>query len=213
MLFPQVPNAIKEKIATEFKLGPSWLAVSHKRESEHGDHLTHQTRAVSNYLTESDNVGTVDSPKSFIQETMELRWFHRNGQVMFIGKTENSIAIIGGSEKHLIGKQDLASVAQEPPYGSDLPSISGFLSRIGETEEPEPAEDTRKWICATALDAEKSIGGVPQRLEFLAKTLLVNSISNATELPYCPVKLPPRAVNVVIASPIYVAMDNLEDGT
>jgi len=107
MLFPQVPHDIKKKVATEWKMDLKVLSASRKTETETDDNRIARLETVVDFIRQYGNVGSVDEPDQYIEDTLTMRWgpygSSQNPPVFFSGQTEGTLFGLGGSMQHLIG--------------------------------------------------------------------------------------------------------------
>jgi hypothetical protein len=193
---------IKEKIAYEWKLDLGVFSVSRKSETETPANRYARLQAVVDFISQNGDVGSVDEPGEYIQDTLSLKCGPYEikppeGEpdiVYFGGATENTVVGLGGSARHVIG-----NVGASKAWSRSLtPYLLAYLVK-GLNLNP----DAWKAYCTEephALDAiyitSTDMDGPEQRLEFLAKKLLYGPSYNR------------RAKNrkVLLATPIYVAM-------
>jgi hypothetical protein len=74
MLFPQVPHDIKKKVATEWKMDLKLLSASRRTETESDDNRVARLETVIDFIREYGNLGSVDAPDEYIQDTLLMRW-------------------------------------------------------------------------------------------------------------------------------------------
>jgi hypothetical protein len=204
MLFPQVSTEIKEKIASEWKLDFKVFSVSRKSETEMPTNRYARLQAVADFIHKYGDVGSVDEPGEYIQDTLLLKWGLYEPQpdvVFFGGATENTVVGLGGSVRHVIGNLGVgvsnARVNFVAPY-LDLPKY--LLNFLAKDINLDPDAYSWRAFCAenqNVLDkvfaTSNIMDGSAQRLEFLAKRLLHGQWTATNR-------------RVLLATPIYVAM-------
>jgi hypothetical protein len=224
MLLPQVPHAVKKKVATELGIDLKILTAKRTATTESDDSRIKRLETVVAFIREFGNVGTVDEPDEYIFDTVPMMWgpygwWRVDGEpigprpVYFGGSTDKTVFGLGGSARHVIGEiGDACSRDGEPIHShSATPFLldhlireqlaTGELSRAeydryllghgdvriaGEQNRPGPGLD------AIGL-ATEAMRGPQQRLEFLAKRLLVGAEFRTER-------------QILLGSPLYVAL-------
>jgi hypothetical protein len=160
-------------------------------------------RAVINYLRQSDAIGTVDEPNSWIEDMQEAKlvYLPENDKViMFIGESNNGTYFgLGGSAAHLVshGKPEkieigwsflpdlLDSLRVMVKVWIEEPNSDGYIAKVAGGDETE-------WM--ELLRAAKRASSGPQiRIKFLAKKLLAGTHKQ-------------DRFKGVMATPLYVSM-------
>jgi hypothetical protein len=209
MLLPQVPHDVKKKVATEFGIDLKLLTAKRKTEEDSDENRISRLETVVKFILEYGNVGTVDQPDQYIEDTLPMRWgpyaaigYGGPGFVYFGGETDRTIYGLGGSLHHVIGNVGTS----EASSASATPNLLSYLGKHLATGESEVKGDEIRGA-QTSLDMELAgihfattgMRGPQQRLEFLAKRLLQG-----------PSPFPERdrraGVQVLLATPLYVAM-------
>ncbi len=72
MLLPQITQEQKKKLATEFKIDLKILSASRKTETEMDDNRITKLEAVCEFIRQYGNLGTVDAPDEYIEDSMPL---------------------------------------------------------------------------------------------------------------------------------------------
>jgi hypothetical protein len=182
MLLAQIPHDIKKKVATEFKVDLKLLTASRKSEIEVENNRYTRLAAVSSFITEYGNVGTVDKPSDYIADTIDMRWGPFGSKdptnaplVYFGGVTGNTVLGLGGSMSHVIGAPGESDPPSTPSHFRRFsigPVLVHYLKRelnlhpgyeLDEFEESLWAD----FVFWTTLQMR----GPRQRLEFMAKRL------------------------------------------
>jgi hypothetical protein len=149
---------------------------------------------VVSFLREYGNVGSVDKPDDYIDDTQLMSFGRNSGNVIayFTGRTERTTFALAGSSRHLIGASP--DQAKWPTY-STLSAI--WLWMLGERKEDDQYRGQAVIGICDLLRFESE--NMPnQRLEFFAKRLLFEpSHDNVYE---------GKATRVLLATPLYVAM-------
>jgi uncharacterized protein DUF7019 len=209
MLLPQIPQETKSKLAAEFGINIGVLTAKLRSERDTGVESDRISRlnAVAKYLRDTEDIGTVDEPKSWIAGTQDVRVAfpadHRQA-VFFVGRSQNQARFaLAGSSAHLIsrGKANAIDIGW-----SFLPDLMMQLESMISLFEKQRIEDAsgdrvfrvvtqrleREWIkLVTAL--ERQTRGPSMKVSFLAKSLKMGRNSE-------------RGFNAVLATPLYVAM-------
>jgi hypothetical protein len=133
MLLPQVPHPPKKRIATEFKVDFKVVSAARKREFDTDDNRISRLEAVSDFIFEYGDVGTVDRPGEYIAGTLPMCWRElRNSRtresavILFCSETEHTQLALGGSVKHLIGNTPQANADF---IGSNLNHLLYFFAK------------------------------------------------------------------------------------
>ena len=209
MLFPQVPNATKQKVATEYKLDFKVFSASRKEDSTSRDDRICRLEAVVDYIREHENVGTVDHTAPYFGGTFLMQWGRftmdydqtflqrdvdiAEQTVLFTCDTDGVIVGLGGSMRHMIGHTGDSPVHVCHSFGFGT-WISDVLKR-DQVAEDDVKGDLNLHFIHEACRRRK---GPRHRLEFLARRLTEGSIG-----PYGD---DPSTRRVIIGTPLYVAM-------
>jgi hypothetical protein len=211
MLFPQVPHDIKKKVATEWKMDLKVLSAARKVETESEDNRIARLETVVDFIREYGNIGNVDKPDQYIEDTLSMRWGQFGGGpdssvVYFGGETSDAIIGLGGSMSHVIGNVGSAAVE----YGSLTPYLMKVLSpelkSSSGSAEPELEGLYADYYPLRAVKiATYNMEGPKQKLEFLAKRLLYwGGGVPPNETPFPDDKK--QGHRVILGTPLYVAM-------
>src|SRR5260370_39193076 len=90
MLFPQVPHDIKKKVATEFGIDLKFLSAKRKAEAEPEENRITRLEVVAEFIRKSGNVGTVDEPKEYVSDTLQLRTARIEEFLYLTGRTDKT---------------------------------------------------------------------------------------------------------------------------
>jgi hypothetical protein len=189
MLFPQVPHDIQNKVALEFKIDLKLFSASRKSETESENNRIARLEAVVDFIRQYGNVGTVDEPNDYIEDTLAMAWSDRvpcaEGMAYFAGETDKTLVGLGGSVHHIIGN----SASEMYATSSSIPAVIEFLFRKKDQNE---SDESVPHMAKSMRNAMSGIFGPTQELEFLAK-----------RLAYWPST--PEQPNLLLASSLYVA--------
>jgi hypothetical protein len=103
MLLPQVPHETKKKIAIDFGMDIKIFRAGRKSEEETEENRVTRLEAVVTFIREFGNVGTVDDPDEYIDDTQPVWWGPLENMAYFSGKTEKTTFALAGSARHLLG--------------------------------------------------------------------------------------------------------------
>jgi len=203
MLLPQIPHEAKKKIATEFGFDLKIFKASRKAEEEVEDNRISRLEAVVAFLREYGNLGSVDEPDDFFEGDQEMSMVQDYEGVLFTSLDDNSALCLAGSPKHLIGNYT-------PGNGNSMMSISiGIYSVLREYEQKGEISDLEKHFDPAGMvhwvaDEFNRDAHIPkQRIEFIAKRLLVQQVSIPDN------RNPGKVVftgQVLLGTPLYVAL-------
>lgn len=206
MLYPQIPQPLLKRIAAELQINLNVLGTGVGATLKTDQEATTRYSKLSvivRYLEHNMVVGTLDAPGSYFKATLPMSWgpLHSYvslpGQVVYFGgATERVVIGLGGSMKHLIGKQ--VSPESEVPWGSGLPDLLAALEMIPTGDMAGEPRDSGLALWEAASTTLR-MQGPKQTVEFLAKTLLEGQVENVPGLGQLP-------VHVVLGTPIYVAL-------
>jgi len=112
MLYPQIPHDQKTSFAKELKIDLKLISASIKEEKEFKETKYSKAELVTKYIQNNCQVGTVDKPKEYIYNVLEMKWglygkgFEKDfGEgfspiVFFGGETDSTIFFMAG--RHII---------------------------------------------------------------------------------------------------------------
>lgn len=206
MLLPQIPGALKREISAELGFDIKILKGSIGERRTTLDDRISRVEAVERYLTRGGKVGP-DVGSLWFGGTMAgtpLVLEDCSGAVFFFGRFYGSSVLLGGSERHLIGGEDLTTVG--PSY-SFLPRLVGALMSTLHQEEKRivlsmthevklrasvgPDFDSgRAWRDVMGLLNNKRKMLRDEPLDFIARRLVVEQVQ---ETPFA------------LATPLFVA--------
>ena len=202
MLSAQIPESLWDVIAADLELDLKVLKVR-LRETAVPDNRFTRLAAVENYIRRQFNVGTVDLPGPYFAGTMDMRWAQlgendEDGVVYFGGQTDKTLLGLGGSLRHLVGRQHTGNTV----WGSALPYMLAVLTKelnlTVDGEHPEPGmtdNDVEQLALHGVARATCELKGPTQRLEFLAKRLLPTHETDQD-----------LKVQALLGTPVYVAL-------
>ncbi len=111
MLYAQIPQGIKKKIATEIKIDLKILSTTFKDKEKVDDNTRYsRLNLVVDYIEKHLSVGSIDKPASYFRGVMPMYWGmldgpNSDGIAYFGGEDNNNIVVLGGSTNHLLGNQ------------------------------------------------------------------------------------------------------------
>lgn len=207
MLFPQVPHEIKKKVATEFGIDLKVLVAKRKVESESEDNRISRLEAVLSFIGKYGNVGSVDEPDEYFEDTMPMRFLSLGDSLIYLsGHTERTLLGLGGSGKHIIG----ALPNPNTPISSSFAFvILELLSKLHSTTTMSDKEV--RDCCGFGLRAVAGLESARQgegfsvyeNIEFFAKRLACDkatpdkwSMNDEDHIPF---------EQVLLGSPLYLA--------
>lgn len=201
MLYSQIPQNLLENIAgkltIDLKLIKTEFAETPKEKTLHS-----KIEIIENYLQYNNLIGDISNPINYIKGIEEMRWGPYTPGLVYFGSKQNTVIGLAGSEKHVIGSTGDSSAHSHSatPYlvaalNEQILSVRGSVN-----DNDECAESFA--LSAVEL-ATTQMNGLKQRMEFLAKTLLVYP-SDSFEYSW----EGKSGLPVILGSPIYVAIDN-----
>jgi hypothetical protein len=209
MLLQQISHDAKRKIATEFKIDLKILSASRKAETETDDSQITRLEAVCNFIREYGNVGSVDEPDEYIEDTLPMSWGivgHDPCYAYFSGITDKTIIGLGGSARHVLGHSSSEAESLYLTLMSHAYSLHDALKKgVGDDNEvPIYEGDLTKTppLIGVYFAAEGMMRQPVQRLEFIAKRLTESRVDKkcARYLEMTEGK------NLILATPLYVAL-------
>jgi hypothetical protein len=200
MLLPQVPHEAKKKIASELGFDLKLLKASRKTETESDENRISRLETVLSFIREYGNLGTVDKPDDFIEDTQSMAYGPTSWEsapvVYFTGKTKKTLFGLAGSPHHMVGNGLQSSPTW--PSGSGLNFLIHWLYAKAENKEDMYPARKAFWGMGFLHDEANRLSSPQQRLEFMAKRLLFESKGEYTE----------DRKRILLATPLYVAMTN-----
>ena len=194
MLFNQIPDKdideLSEGLEFDFKILKYKMdakKVNQKASREY------KTQVVENFINTKliDEVGSIDQPKKWIRGKLNMRWGIESQGVWFCVKKGRHILFLGGSEKHLIGRN-----SEDSYHVSDFPEILNMI--VNKTTEKEDSvfdPDNLSFGLGAIVDfSEGNWGGIDQEFDFLARNL------------FGPINTSNGVHSITIGSPIFVRM-------
>jgi hypothetical protein len=212
MLLPQIADKAKQKIATEFKLDLKVLTASRRSETEESNDRVTRLEAVSTFIREYGNVGSLKNPDVYIYDSMylsmaishKINFVYFGGFASYQGDNEReldsyydineTVIGLGGSAEHVIGnptpdgitvsRSHLVTIMQ----GMEQLSKLDGLRHASEDVVSQLSLHRVHTLALQMLLKEEQM----QKMEFLARTLLYEEDR--------------RLGRVIIATPIYIAL-------
>ena len=195
MLLPQIPRAAKRKIATEFKIDLKVLSASRKAETDISEDRITRLEAVSSFIREYGNVGSIANPDAYIFDSMTLRMAILHYRYLYFGgQTENTILGLSGSVFHLLGHQN------GPQLKGAFVTSSLLTGVVASMQSSSLSSSDNLNLYRATERANMSMKGlnVPEeKFEFLARRLL-----------YEPADEQYRTHNLLLATPLYVSIND-----
>jgi hypothetical protein len=221
--FDQIPLGLRKRIAADLKLDLKLISVT-LRENVSNETRISKLAVVDKYFENQPDVGTLANPRAYIRGRLSMRWgpWHTSpGLIYFDGVSQNALVGLGGSRSHVIG---------EPPAGQEAAAWSaGYniimaLTKSGDIPEldefraflnPAPGSpyEASEWAGAAQDPPDAHLTAVQvahrymlekrypsQEMEFFARVYF------SGDPPEPPVEGDPKYSQVVLGSPIWVAL-------
>lgn len=213
MLYPQIARRNTSKKTIEWKLSAGFGSVSRKAESESSVDEDDMLKAVMQELEAAGQVGTIDSPNSYVKGVMPMRWgmyddsgFRdpKEGPLVYFGGLDEKTGVLvglGGSSRHVMGHEGATSTYSRSCTPALIRALlCGIESGL---PEPPPSEDPRDGeaeVYAAMAIAQHYLRPPTQNLEFFAKTLMVGNAYR------CEQYIGIENVTTILGTPLYVAL-------
>lgn len=115
MLYPQVPHDLKKKVATKLGIDLKLVTATRQSDSETEENRFTKLQAVVDYIREHEDVGTIDAPGEFIEDTLSMRSAQwglpvkpgRGPFVYFGGCTQSTQVGLWGAMNHVLGSGNI----------------------------------------------------------------------------------------------------------
>ncbi|MGH3343928.1 MAG: DUF7019 family protein [Carbonactinosporaceae bacterium] len=197
MLLSQIDPAWSRKRVTELSVGLSVAGAKHTSETTGTDRIARLERVVRN-LEEHGDLGDVDEPGQYVHGELPMQWgsIGDGDTVYFGGRTERTVVGLGGSTGHALSTVPAAPPPQHRLSGSLMPSL---LDQLAALAPGEAVDDADADALAIVVQANASLRGPAQTVEFVAKRLLYGPS------PYPELNTRPDMA-VLLGSPLYVAL-------
>jgi hypothetical protein len=221
MLYGQMPGKIRDKIAAELKIDLKIIGATVSTKDRPETRYS-KLDLVREYLITNSPVGSVSHPESYFSGTVPMQWglitSPETGKVVYFGGKVDSVVLgLAGSRHHVVGYQGEGVVgAPDFSYGSSFAPMviksleDGLAAVIDRPETAEtgpvvqlkspdpmsPSETPDAQALQTVLFATENLLGPTQRLEFLAKRLLMGKLSGSGN----------ERTDVLLGTPLYVAL-------
>ena len=204
MLYAQIPQSIKDKIAAEIKIDLQILSVTFKDKDTANEETRYsKLNLVTNYIDKHLEIGTLKNPAAYIKDVMSMRWTQLGDAAYFGGQNSDLDIGLCGSACHLTG-QPVPKTGSK--YSTSLGASRFFNEFMTHYVTPE-TKDTNNALLKGLLqikDADNEImfkymnnvyknleQTPPQKLDFVARVLFKGQDTDRTTL---------------LATPIYVAL-------
>ncbi|MFY9620903.1 MAG: SAVMC3_10250 family protein [Pyrinomonadaceae bacterium] len=201
MLLSQISPEQKGRIESDLKIDFKLFGAARKTVVDNEKNRHVKLEVVASFIRDFGNLGTVDAPDEYIEDSLEVRWGPFKGAsspvVYFGGMTSETIVGLGGSVHHVLGNKGQGNAFS----GSVTPFLLAYLEEHLDIPSDQGAlpESSDMSLRAVHL-ATSSMKGPKQRIRFMAKKLL-----------YGPSPYPDRDsrsdMSVLLATPIYVALE------
>ncbi|KWE50900.1 hypothetical protein WL76_21260 [Burkholderia ubonensis] len=141
-MLPQVPHSPRSKVGLSFDVNVGVAKAGVKTEGDTGlkDDPISRLLIVDNYVRANCNIGSMDLPDEWIEDTLEARVTYADGErrsvVLFVGRTEARTRwALGGSAAHLMSRVN----APGTDIGwSFMPDLLQSLKSMAKQFEKEP---------------------------------------------------------------------------
>lgn len=213
MLFSQIPQGIRDRIATELKFDLKIFSVTLKEDATKNT-LYSKLKVVVEYIETILRPGTIDTPKDYFKGLLPMNWApidkDSNKIVYFASNTARTSLILCGSLHHVLGYHSSPVV-----FSGSLPLhfmevLNKILRSTVDKNEDDPErllsqllsipnelhlrEFEQRWALSDITTLASKIGPtglVKQPVEFLARRLLEGQDGDR---------------HVLLGSPLYVAL-------
>jgi len=193
-LYEQIGAGLFDKIEGEVKLGVKGMSLTANKKDCAKSTLAKLT-IVERYLTETDQIGTVEKTKIFFRGYGDMKWGttgEHGDLVFFCGRSADGFVTLGGSTKHVFG--GMSKNGQEwSPYIKILSWLKDEAHRLPENSiwpHLPVSNDVAYLFNLCQMFYEKS-DCPPQFVEFVAIKYLEGEYYGK---------------NAVLGSPLYVAL-------
>ncbi|MFF1376133.1 DUF7019 family protein [Streptomyces sp. NPDC058308] len=193
MLYEQIPPKLLKRLAVEAKVDLKVLSValqSPLRETTTYDRLD----IVEAYLEREFDVSWMTEPRPWFRGDLALRiagYGSPDGPTFMTGREGDTVVALIGSAHHLLGQRTPPDTIQASH--SMLPSLFRLLGDTPSHEEEAAAQ---------VLEFSRSLKEPPVYGEFLARRLLHSTATGEDG----------RQVEIVVGTPLYVAMADEDTG-
>jgi hypothetical protein len=192
MLLPQISDAHKKKVATEFGFDVKIFSAKRKVEEDENDNRIARLETVASFIREFGNLGTVEKPNEYIEDSMSMYFTVLDPEInqpaaYFTGKQLGTLVALGGSGHHLLGVGKPAAT-----FGASLAFRILYLLNVGSDEQ-----GINKYFGMEAVlrvyDNLQSQRLPLESLRFMAKRLAIEQHGGKT---------------IILGTPLYVAKDD-----
>ncbi|MGD1848394.1 MAG: SAVMC3_10250 family protein [Salibacteraceae bacterium] len=199
MLFPQIPKAEKDNIATELKLDLKIFSASFKDQVEK-DTLFSMMRVVENYIEKKEAVGTIDFPGAYFKGEIPMTYgiFKDYGSDLtyFKTETEASVLILIGRTQNIVGISNPETLLHPEAISPNYYFLK-YINRILENHSDIISFDESPWTPENLIKilnkSVEQVDGPTQNLSFLAKKIYhVEGIG--------------KSKNIILGTPLYVEL-------
>lgn len=180
MLFAQIPrpflSTLVAKIGVNIGVLQAELAET-KTELNRYDKL----KAVLAYLENEGKIGTLNEMQTFFRGSLEMKWgqYEQSGFLYFTGREDDTIVGLGGSLRHVLGNENVATLKRSSwgssSYGVkrslvDELEIEPLIKRVQDSSVDDATEDFSDldWLVGRAYQL---VDGPKVRVNFVALRL------------------------------------------
>jgi len=216
-LYSQVPRKVLSRLAGELHIDAKIASMS-VRNVEADLSTFDRLRLVERYIDEHCETGWFTEPRGWFRGELDLRWaiVRRFGAVVHTGLDHDTVLAMVGSARHLVGQAKPVPGSELDTPASDLPALLGIVERHVEDYRAMPfgahGPTDRGWPFAgrygpdeeeqealeQVLYFSRGMRGPRQPCQFLARRLLQGHTTGPDG----------QSVNVVIGTPLYVALSD-----
>jgi hypothetical protein len=194
MLLPQISDAHKKKVETEYGVNFKVFAAKQKVAQDENEDRIARLKVVTEFIRDFGNLGTVEKPDVYIEDALPMLFFVSEGSVYFSGAEGNTYLGLGGSRSHLMGfNKKLLSNAEGTSLGPQiLQAINESLVKAGISHTPN-----KNFDAIPAFHKHMSMLGNPlQNVRFMAKRLYMMPLEDKEQNI------------IIIGSPLYVTLED-----
>ena len=194
MLFPEIPQQERGKLAIELKFDLKIFSMTLKNDNKADDNIYAKCDVLCKYLERKEDIGNIDYPGPFFKGTLPLVYGiyrdYASDLTFFSGETEDTFLILIGSSDNIVSsnKDFTAKEKHSPDYYT-----MKFLNYTIENPTVENELYSDKRVLKELYNSAKYLVGIRQNLAFIAKKLFQGQIEGKKK--------------VLLATPIYVALE------
>jgi hypothetical protein len=190
MLLPQITDAQKKKISSEFGFDFKILHAKRTTESTTNDDRIARLETVVSFIREFGNLGTIEEPDEYIEDSAAMysaMFGDSQGMAYFTARVNKTAIGLGGSATHLIG-------TRVDGVTSHFNSLSSFI--LEALEDSTQSNTLLGLECVRRLLEDYIQSNKPtENLRFMAKRLLSQSPEEPTG-------------QIILGTPLYVTKED-----